>query len=179
MTHKEYIECLKCELYRDSGKYSLLRKIRVKYFQPNTNCMYLCRKMWYLYSRGRKLYSKILYLKIIRKYGCIIYPYAKVGKGFHIAHPTGIVIGKCEIGANFTCYQNATIGVRNAGDEARGKTPIIGDNCKLCSGGVIVGDVKICDNVTIGALSFVSKSIERSGIYVGIPAKRIDKEAQM
>ena len=172
MTRKEYSKCLNFELY-GGKRVSFLNKVRIKYFQPNTNCMFLCRKMWYFYSKGYKLFSKIIYLKIIRKYGCVIYPNAKVGRGFCIAHPTGIVIGKCEIGDNFTCYQNTTIGVRNSGDEAIGKTPVIANNCKLCSGAVIVGDINICDDVTIGALSFVSKSIEEPGIYVGSPAKKI------
>ena len=51
MTYREYKKILNYELYND-GKLSLMRRIRVKYFQPNTNCMYLARKMWYLYSRG-------------------------------------------------------------------------------------------------------------------------------
>lgn len=174
MTRKEYLECLNFELYR-GRKVSFLNKIRTKYFQPNTNCVFLCRKMWYLYGKGNKLFAKLLYLKIIKKYSCVIYPNAVVGRGFEIAHPTGIVIGKCKIGDNFTCYQNTTIGVKNTGDEAKGKTPVIGNNCKLCSGAVIVGDVQICDNVVIGALSFVSKSINDSGIYVGTPTKKVNK----
>lgn len=122
MTRKEYLECLNFELYR-GRKVSFLNKIRTKYFQPNTNCVFLCRKMWYLYGKGNKLFAKLLYLKIIKKYSCVIYPNAVVGRGFEIAHPTGIVIGKCKI----------------------------------------------------GALSFVSKSINEPGIYVGTPAKKVNK----
>ena len=51
MTRKEYIEILNYELYGDR-QLSFLSRFRIKYFQPNTNCMYLARKMWYLYQSG-------------------------------------------------------------------------------------------------------------------------------
>lgn len=53
MTFKEYSDILNYELYRTfKGKLTLLQKIRIRYFQPNTNCMLMARKMWYLYSKG-------------------------------------------------------------------------------------------------------------------------------
>lgn len=174
MTRQEYIECLKCELYGDKH-IRLLSKVRIKYFQPNTNCMYLARKMWYLYERGgiRRVYSKLLYLRIIHRYGCLIFPYAQVGKGFRIAHPVGIVIGKCSIGENFSIYQNCTIGTKHPGDEKLNLCPQIGNNVNLYSGSMIFGAVNICDNVSIGANSVVLESISLSGIYVGSPAKAV------
>lgn len=48
-----------------------------------------------------------------------------------------------------------------------------GDNVVIGAGSVIVGPVDICDNVTIGAMSLVNKSITEPGVYVGVPAKRI------
>ena len=53
MTRKEYKEILNYELYKYAHvKLSLLQKLRIRYFQPNTNCILLARKMWYFYSRG-------------------------------------------------------------------------------------------------------------------------------
>lgn len=107
MNRREYKETLKFELYR-GNRYSLITRLRIKYFSPNTNCMYMARKMWFLYSTGGvyRYLSKLIYLRIIRKYGCVIYPNASVGKGLYIAHQVGIVIGKSVIGENFTIYQN-------------------------------------------------------------------------
>ena len=51
MTRKEYKEILDYELY-GNNQLPYIKKFRIKYFQPNTNCTYLARKMWYLYSRG-------------------------------------------------------------------------------------------------------------------------------
>ena len=53
MTRKEYKEILNYELYKHAHtELTLLHKIRIRYFQPNTNCVLLARKMWYFYSRG-------------------------------------------------------------------------------------------------------------------------------
>lgn len=48
---------------------------------------------------------------------------------------------------------------------------IIGKNCYIGAGTKIASGVEICDNVVIGANSFVTKDIVESGIYVGTPAK--------
>ena len=120
-----------------------------------------------------RVLSKLLYLKILHKYGCIIYPNAKVSKGFYISHPVGIVIGCCEIGENFNILQNATIGIRRVGDEQRGLIPKIGNNVRLCANSIIMGDVHVTDNVIIGANSVVISDITESGTYAGSPAKRV------
>ena len=172
MTHKEYKEILNYELYRFfHGKLSILQKIRIKYFQPNTNCILLSRKMWYYYQKGGvyRFISKLLYLKISRRYGCIIFPTAQISRGFHITHPTGIVIGNCKVGENFMVFQNCCIRGKKPGDD----WPSIGNNVQLCSGSIIIGNIKIDDNVIIGAMSLVIKDINEPGTYAGNPLKKI------
>ena len=174
MTRKEYKEILNYELYGDR-QLSFLSRFRIKYFQPNTNCIYLARKMWYRYQSGggQRLFSKLLYLKILHRYGCIIYANIKVGRGFHIAHPVGIVIGRCEIGEDFTVYQNTTIGVQHPGDEVKGLWPHIGNRVRLATGSIVLGDITICDDVLVGANSLVINDITEAGTYVGSPVRKI------
>ena len=170
MTYKEYREFLKYELYHDERK-SLLQKIRIRYFQPNTNCMLMARKMWFLYSRGRinRFIAKLLYLKISRRYGCILYPSAIIGKGFHITHPVGIVLGDCIAGDNFMIYQNCSVGTRRYKDE-----PVkIGNHVMLCSNSLILGNVSITNDVVIGAASLVMENIETPGLYAGNPIRKL------
>ena len=53
MTYKEYKDILEYELYgRFESRPSLLHRISIKHFHPNTNCQYLARKMWYYFQRG-------------------------------------------------------------------------------------------------------------------------------
>ncbi len=174
MTYKEWKEISEYELYGGKPR-SFFERIRIKYFQPNTNCMYLARKMWYYYSCGGlfRLLSKLLYLKILHRYGCIIYANINVGKGFYIAHPVGIVIGRCDVGEDFTIYQNTTIGVQHSGDEAQGLWPHIGNRVKLTTGSIVLGNIEICDDVLIGANSLVIRDITEAGIYVGSPVRKI------
>ena len=96
-----------------------------------------------------------------------------MGKGFHIAHPVGIVIGRCDIGEDFTIYQNTTIGVKHPGDEAKELLPHIGNRVRLAAGSIVLGSITISDDVTIGANSLVIKDICEAGIYVGSPARKI------
>lgn len=170
MTHKEYTECLACELYGNKQT-NAYNRIRIKYFQPNTNCIYLARKMWYYHAKGGiwRVMAKFIYLKISHKYGCIIYPTAQVGKGFHITHPVGIVIGDCHVGENFMIYQNCTVGTRKYRDQP----PEIGNNVMLCSNSLILGNISIADHVVIGASSLVIHEITEPGLYVGNPLRKV------
>ena len=174
MNHKEYKKVLNYELYNDQSL-PLIYKMRFKYFTPNTNCVFLARRMWYLYSQGgiRRAFSRIIYIKILRRYGCCIYPNAKVGKGFRVAHPVGIVIGNCVIGENFFVYQNTTVGARREYEEKKRLSPNIGNNVTLCSNSIVIGKISIADNVIVGANSVVLHDLEEKGTYVGSPAKKV------
>jgi len=49
----------------------------------------------------------------------------------------------------------------------------IGKCCYIGSNSTILPNISICDRVIIGAGSVVTKSINESGVYVGIPARKI------
>ena len=49
----------------------------------------------------------------------------------------------------------------------------VGKSCFIGAGAVIKDNVSVCDQVTVGANSFVNKSIHEPGIYVGTPVKRL------
>ena len=56
-------------------------------------------------------------------------------------------------------------------DRQRVNGTIIGENCYIGAGTKIAGGVEICDDVVIGANSFVTRNITKPGIYVGTPVK--------
>jgi UDP-2-acetamido-3-amino-2,3-dideoxy-glucuronate N-acetyltransferase len=91
--------------------------------------------------------------KVIIKYGTIITDYALVRNDTFIG-PNVITLGaeadrKKKIGA------------------------IIGKNCFIGAGTKISAGAKICDNVIIGANSFVKGDITKPGIYAGTPVNLI------
>jgi acetyltransferase-like isoleucine patch superfamily enzyme len=60
------------------------------------------------------------------------------------------------------------------GDKTKWKSTKIGNNVSIGTNATIL-PVEICDNVVVGAGAVVTKNITVSGIYVGNPAKLIQK----
>lgn len=93
------------------------------------------------------------------------------GKGLQIYHFGSIVVNPAvRVGENCKLHGGNCIG-NNGRTEA---VPRIGNNVDIGYGAVLIGDIEIADNVTIGANAVVNKSILESGsTVVGIPAKTI------
>lgn len=92
-------------------------------------------------------------------------------EGLSIAHRGTIIVnGNASIGKNCRIQDGVTIGATNGSMDA----PQVGNNVFIGSGAKIIGDIRIADDVAIGAQALVVKSILESGITVGgIPAKKI------
>lgn len=50
---------------------------------------------------------------------------------------------------------------------------VVGENCYIGAGVKVMPGIHICNDVTIGANSFVNKDITEPGIYVGNPCRKI------
>lgn len=86
-------------------------------------------------------------------------------------HPSSTYLNAHYIGRNFTCRQNTTIG--NKSDDKPNERPIIGDNVTLGANVVIIGKVRVGNDVVIGAGSVVVKDIPDNVVVAGNPAKII------
>lgn len=94
----------------------------------------------------------------------------EIGKGLKLYHGQGLVIHENTIiGKNVILRHNTTIGALDSSSKA----PKIGDNVNIASNTVILGDISIGNNVTIGAGSIVIKSIPDNCVVVGNPARII------
>ena len=117
MTRKELNEYLLAEVYKDSERLWSIRKCLARIYARNfisqRRAVYLVRRMQYYHSKTgvMKIYADWLQRKIWSEFGCFISKDAKIGKGFHLAHPTGVVVGvAAQIGENVSLYQQVTIG---------------------------------------------------------------------
>lgn len=92
-------------------------------------------------------------------------------EGLIIYHAGNIVINRgAKVGKNCQLHGDICIG----NDGKNNKCPIIGDNVDIGVGVKIIGDIKIADNIVIGAGAVVNKSFDEKGITIaGIPAKKI------
>jgi serine O-acetyltransferase len=92
-----------------------------------------------------------------------------------LPHPIGIVIGEyVKIGKQCIIYQNVTIGAKSQSGAINKKYPQIGDNVYIGTHAVIIGDIKIGNNVVIGAATFVNKDIPDNTVVVGNPFRIIN-----
>jgi len=86
-------------------------------------------------------------------------------------HPVGIVIGiGVKIGSNCMIFQNVTLGTKSLFSS---DYPTIGNNVIIGANSIIMGDVEIGNDVTIGAFTLVNRSIPSKAIVVGNPARII------
>jgi serine O-acetyltransferase len=125
-----------------------------------------------------------LYLPLIPRFlsqaarfltGVEIHPGAQIGPGFFIDHGMGVVIGETtEIGENVTLYQGVTLGGTGI---ARGKRhPTLGSNVVVGAGAKVLGNIRIGDDVKIGAGSVVVHPVPDNCTVVGVPAEIVRKE---
>lgn len=159
-------------------KLSFIKKIQRRYITPNTNFVFLARKMWMHRTIGggyHKFLAKLYYSRIYHRYGCCLFLDADIGLGLKVPHPVGIVIGRCSVGRNLTVLQGVTIGEKNLGEWSKdhNNLPKIGDNVVLSANVCVLGNVKIGENIVVGANSIVCRDIIEQGVYAGIPASKI------
>ncbi|MEI8389595.1 MAG: serine acetyltransferase [bacterium] len=108
---------------------------------------------------------------ILRFMTCIELPAgAKIGKSCFIPHIGSLIISyKAEIGDNCSILPGVVIG--RSGRGKNDGVPKLGSQVFIGAGAKIIGDIKIEDNVAIGANAVVSSNLTKNAVAVGIPAK--------
>lgn len=165
-------EVIKSDLYRYGGLTKLSKGKRIAGFRY----MYYLRKA----SQHKKMsilgiYYRLIIRKLSYKFGFQIPVTTSIGEGFYIGHFGTIVInGKAKIGKNCNIAHSTTIGQANRG-KLKGY-PTIGDKVWIGTGSVIVGNIKIGNNVLIAPNTFVNIDIPDNSLVIGNPAKVIYKE---
>jgi len=102
--------------------------------------------------------------------GIEIHPGARIGRRFFIDHGMGVVIGEtAEIGDDVLLYQGVTLG--GTGKETGKRHPTLGNRVVVGTGAKILGNIKIGDNVRIGAGSVVVHPVPDHSTVVGIPGR--------
>ncbi len=153
---KRYLYCDKLALgiSRTSPKFGPNRDIIWKYEILLRKCEYL--------KNCPSFFNRILYfINIYRfqilsiKLGFSI-PLNVFDSGLSIAHYGTIVVNSnCKVGKNCRIQEGVNLGSTNGNSLA----PQIGDNCFIGTGAKIIGDIKIGNNVCVGARSSCNKII--------------------
>lgn len=168
MTRKEYQQLLEkdLEVYGRPNLFVRILGSQIRFLRLFRRCQY--------YSQFRILrpyyyYCRFSYRRYSTKIGIDIPSRVRIGGGFRVFHPNGIVTNSLtQIGENFTIAGGSKIGIKESGKAAKiGNNVTIGINC------TIIGDVTIGDNALIGAGAVVVKDVPENAIVAGNPARVI------
>ena len=116
-----------------------------------------------------KLVYRVLEFFIQVLFGISISTDCEIGPGFYIGHFGGIHL-HCTLGANCSIAQGVTIGARGAGRSS--VDPVLGDRVYVGAGAMVIGGVRVGDDVVIGANTNVVTDVP-SGCRVVSAAARI------
>jgi serine O-acetyltransferase len=96
------------------------------------------------------------------------------GPGLSIAHRGTLVVGdNVSVGAN--CRIHVCVNIGTQAGFAKNHSPKIGNNVYIGPGAKIFGDIRIADDISIGANSVVNESFLEKGIGIaGVPARKIN-----
>lgn len=95
--------------------------------------------------------------------------------GFCIYHGVRDVLYLNKAGKNLSIYQNVTLG-RNPKTEKNGIcVPTIENNVSIYTNAVVIGNIKIENNVKIGAGAVVTKDVADNCTGVGNPMRVISR----
>lgn len=143
-----------CRYYRNENEFRMF--LDLLWHFPEWRALFIFR----LGRKGRLL--RLIYPNRINFHiGC-----AELGGGFFPQHAYATYINANSVGERCQVWQNVTIGVKESG----GGRPSIGNNVKIYTGAVVLGDITIGNNVIIGANAVVTKSVPDNSIAVGVPA---------
>lgn len=163
--YRHLVECLKAEVQKGDAPFSWRKTIH-RAIKCRDRRFYFWFRLWrYIYATNKfNLFSlaKRKITKLNRAYNIDINPRSTIGPGLKIVHFTGIVIrGNCNIGKNVVIRQNVTIGDKR--DTEIGLS-YIGDNVEIGASACLIGNIRVGNNVIIGALAFVNKSVPENSI---------------
>lgn len=167
---------IKQDLYRYIGDdcNNILKQIRYVLFSPGFRYIYYLRHVQLSNNIVSRLFWSVLLKFRSFRFGIQIPPQTKIGAGFRILHFGTIVVNpNAIIGKNFNISQGALIGMAEG---KRKGTPTIGDNVCLTANAIIVGGVKIGNNVFIAPGAFVNFDVPDNSIVIGNPGKIIPRD---
>lgn len=131
-----------------------------------------------LHSRGVPLLPRILQHLILLLFNTYLPRTARIGAGTVLAYGgIGVVVhGDAVIGRNCVIGQGVTIGAAEGFASRRPNAcPRIGDDVYIAAGARLLGNIRIGNQVIIGANAVVLKDVADHEVVVGAPARVVGR----
>ena len=139
-----------------------MKKLEKKYIQ----CFRRCQKTTGLVQ----LFNRFLLHRLSLRTHIQIPYTTKIGDNFTIGHLGPVIINpRSKLGCNICVNVGVTIGQENRG--SREGCPTIGDNVWIGTNAVIVGKIKIGNDVLIAPNAFVNFDVPDHSVVIGNPAE--------
>ena len=166
---------IKEDIYRNRGDGYKSFSIRLKYvLHPINRYLYYLRKYQAAGHFWKFFWEVLLSVRKFRT-GIQIPPQTKIGRGLRLLHFGNIVVNPdAIIGDNFNIAQGCLIG--NSFIKGVGGVPTIGNNVCMFANSIVVGGVKIGDDVLIAPGAFVNFDVPSNSIVIGNPGQIIKRE---
>jgi serine O-acetyltransferase len=137
---------------------------------PGLHAVLFHRISNWLYRRKRYVLARLVSQFARFATGIEIHPGAIIGKRLFIDHGLGVVIGEtAEIGDDVLLYQGVTLG--GTGNVRGKRHPTVGNRVVVGTGASVLGDIRLGDDVKVGAGSVVVHSVPEGATVIGIPGR--------
>lgn len=162
---------------KTNGRQKYMRRVHDTEYYISKYLVYLRKQEYYINTADSNAIKKLIGLyyekkkhDLGNKLGFYIGPNC-FDKGLTIFHHGTIIVNpSARIGQNCKLHGNNCIGNNGTTEDC----PDIGDNVDIGFGAVVIGDIKIADDIKIGANAVVNKSFTEPGITIaGVPAKKV------
>ncbi len=110
---------------------------------------------------------------LVTRYSIDVQPAIRIGPGFTMPHPFGIVFGwGVEVGTNVSILHDVTLGSRLRADEGETRLcPAIEDDVTIFTGSILSGPITIGRGAVIGAGSWVEEDVAPGAVHRGVGAE--------
>jgi serine O-acetyltransferase len=168
---------IRCDLHRKCGRHDTVFLLQSIIKDPAFRYTYLMRKTSAYHKRHPLgMLWRVLWKRCSARYGMQISPETSIGKGFSLIHWGPMVISHVAvIGDYCTLSQGVTIGLSTRGDK-RG-APKLGSRVWVGPGAVLVGDIRIGDNVLVAPNAYVNFDVPDNSIVIGNPGRVIESDS--
>lgn len=141
--------------------------------EPGLQFAWMVRLQMGFEARSNTRMARVVYLFNLRTTGGEFGHGCAVGPGLVVKHPLGVLIGGGTIlGSNCTILHNVTFGERRPDTVAEGRMyPVVGDDCLIGTGAIVLGAINIGHGARIGAGAVVLRDVHSGETVVGAPAK--------
>lgn len=170
------LQSVKEDIYRYYGDSCTNLFVRIKYAMlPGTRTMWLIRHYQAASCKLTRLIWTILCYWDKFTTGMQVPPQTKIGRGCRFVHFGNVVIHPdTVIGDNCNIAQGVLLGSNNS--KGKEGSPTIGNNCCIFANAIVLGGVRIGNNVLFAPGSFCNFDVPDNCIVLGNPGKIIPRD---